>query len=154
MSQLIENSREGYGLTIGIVVSQFNDYITHKLLKGAEETLLNHGVASESITVVKVPGAFEIPIVAMKMASTKKYNAIICLGAVIKGDTDHYEHVSTAVTNGISKISLDFGIPIIFGVLTTHNIEQALDRSGGKKGNEGESFAIAALETINVIKQI
>ncbi|SVB03171.1 uncharacterized protein METZ01_LOCUS156025 [marine metagenome] len=141
-------------MRFGIVVAEFNDFITLKLLDGAKSTLLENGVLESDITIAKVPGSFEVPVVADGMASSGNYDAVICLGAVIKGETDHYEYVSQGAAEGISRVALDNQIPVMFGVLTTHNIEQALDRCGGPKGNEGESCAISAIKTVNVLNQI
>jgi 6,7-dimethyl-8-ribityllumazine synthase len=151
---MIEGDLDGTGMRFGIVVAEFNDFITLKLLDGAKSTLLENGVLESDITIAKVPGSFEVPVVADGMASSGNYDAVICLGAVIKGETDHYEYVSQGAAEGISRVALDNQIPVMFGVLTTHNIEQALDRCGGRKGNEGESCAISAIKTVNVLNQI
>jgi len=151
---MIEGDLDGTGMRFGIVVAEFNDFITLKLLDGAKSTLLENGVLESDITIAKVPGSFEVPVVADGMASSGNYDAVICLGAVIKGETDHYEYVSQGEAEGISRVALDNQIPVMFGVLTTHNIEQALDRCGGPKGNEGESCAISAIKTVNVLNQI
>ena len=151
---MIEGDLDGTGMRFGIVVAEFNDFITLKLLDGAKSTLLENGVLESDITVAKVPGSFEVPVVADGMASSGNYDAVICLGAVIKGETDHYEYVSQGAAEGISRVALDNQIPVMFGVLTTHNVEQALDRCGGPKGNEGESCAISAIKTVNVLNQI
>ena len=154
MSKQLKSDADGSGLQIGIVVAEFNEFITFKLLDGAKSTLLENGVSNDDITVAFVPGSFEVPVVANKMASSGDYDAIICLGAVIKGETDHYEYVSEGAAHGIARIALDTGVPVMFGVLTTHNIEQAIDRCGGRKGNEGASCALAAIQTAKVLKQI
>ena len=151
---MIEGDLDGTGMRFGIVVAEFNDFITLKLLDGAKSALLEHGVSESDIKVAKVPGSFEIPVVADAMASSGNHDAVICLGAVIKGETDHYEYVSQGAAEGISRVALDNQIPVMFGVLTTHNVEQALDRCGGRKGNEGESCAISAIKTVNVLNQI
>tara|TARA_B100001013_G_scaffold147458_2_gene87342 strand:+ start:751 stop:1218 length:468 start_codon:yes stop_codon:yes gene_type:complete len=151
---MIEGDLDGTGMRFGIVVAEFNDFITLKLLDGAKSTLLENGVLESDITIAKVPGSFEVPVVADGMASSGNYDAVICLGAVIKGETDHYEYVSQGAAEGISRVALDNQIPVMFGVLTTHNVEQALDRCGGPKGNEGESCAISAIKTVNVLNQI
>ncbi len=137
-----------------IIISRFNDFIGSKLLSGAIDELKRHGVSDENIDIVKVPGAFEIPLAAMKFAKTKKYNAIITLGAIIRGATTHYEHVSAELSKGIAQVSLQTEIPVIFGVLTTENIEQAIERAGTKAGNKGSDAAKAAIEMANLLKLI
>lgn len=137
-----------------IIISRFNDFIGSKLLSGAIDELKRHGVADENIDIVKVPGAFEIPLAAMKFAKTKKYNAIITLGAIIRGATSHYEHVSAELSKGIAQVSLQTEIPVIFGVLTTENIEQAIERAGTKAGNKGSDAAKAAIEMANLLKLV
>ena len=151
---MIDGDLNAEGMRFGIVVAEFNDFVTLKLLEGAKSALLENGVDQNDITVAMVPGSFEIPVVADSLASSGNYDAIICLGAVIKGETDHYEYVSKGAAEGIARVALDNKIPVMFGVLTTHNVEQALDRCGGRKGNEGESNAISAIKTINLLKQI
>ena len=137
MSNHIEGSLDGSGLKIGIVAAKFNEFITTKLVEGAEEGLSENGVDVTDVTIAYVPGSFEIPVVASKMAHSGNYDAVICLGAVIKGDTDHYEYVAGEATRGIADVSLSSGIPVIFGVLTTHTMQHALERCGGRKGNAG-----------------
>ena len=154
MDPVIDGDLNAEGMRFGIVVAEFNDFVTLKLLEGAKSALLENGVDQNDITVAMVPGSFEIPVVADCLASSGNYDAIICLGAVIKGETDHYEYVSKGAAEGIARVALDNKIPVMFGVLTTHNVEQALDRCGGRKGNEGESNAISAIKTINLLKQI
>lgn len=134
-----------------IIISRFNDFIGSKLLSGALDELKRHGVNSDNIDVVKVPGAFEIPIVALKCAQSRKYNAIITLGAVIKGSTPHFDYVSAEVSKGVAQVNLTTGIPVIFGVLTTDNIEQAIERAGTKAGNKGADAAKTAIEMANLI---
>ena len=151
---MIEGDLNGTGMRFGIVVAEFNDFITLKLLDGAKSALLENGVSESDIAIAKVPGSFEIPLVADDMASSGNHDAVICLGAVIKGETDHYEYVSQGAVEGISRVALDNRIPVMFGVLTTHNVEQALDRCGGRKGNEGESCAISAIKTVNVLNKL
>jgi len=138
---------------VGIITARFNDFITSKLLGGAIDGLVRHGVAEENITAAWVPGAFELPLIAAKMAESGKYDAIICLGAVIRGTTTHYDYVCSEVTKGIGKVNLDSGIPTIFGVITTENIEQAIERAGSKAGNKGYEAAVTAIEMISLIKQ-
>ena len=135
-----------------IILSRFNDFIGSKLLSGAIDELIRHGVSDENIDVVKVPGAFEVPIAAQKFAKSGRYNAIITLGAVIKGSTSHYDYVCAEVSKGVAQVSLQTGIPVIFGVLTTDNIEQAIERAGTKAGNKGSDAAKAAIEMANLMK--
>ncbi len=137
-----------------IILSRFNDFIGSKLLSGALDELKRHGVSDDNIDVVKVPGAFEIPVTAQKFAQTGKYNAIITLGAVIRGATAHFDYVSSEVSKGISQVSLQTGVPVIFGVLTTDNIEQAIERAGTKAGNKGSDAAKSAIEMANLLKLI
>ena len=139
---------------IGIVASRFNDFVVGRLVEGALDGLKRHNVRDENITLAKVPGAFEIPVVAKKMAASKKFDAVICLGAVIRGATSHYDYVCNEVSKGIAQVSLEYGMPVLFGVLTTENIEQAVERSGSKAGNKGTECALAAIEMIQVLKQI
>ncbi|MBO4726870.1 MAG: 6,7-dimethyl-8-ribityllumazine synthase [Spirochaetaceae bacterium] len=139
---------------IGIVASRFNDFVVGRLVEGALDGLKCHNVKDENITLAKVPGAFEIPVVAKKMAASKKFDAVICLGAVIRGATSHYDYVCNEVSKGIAQVSLEYGMPVLFGVLTTENIEQAVERSGSKAGNKGTECALAAIEMIQVLKQI
>ncbi|HZK27525.1 MAG TPA: 6,7-dimethyl-8-ribityllumazine synthase [Clostridia bacterium] len=142
------------GLKFGIIVGRFNEFIGSKLLSGALDALKRHDVNEEDIDIAWVPGAFEIPLVAKRMAETDKYDAIICLGAVIRGATPHFDYVSNEVTKGIAKVSLDTDSPIIFGILTTDTIEQAIERAGTKAGNKGYDAAITAIEMANLLKEI
>ncbi|MBP2026806.1 6,7-dimethyl-8-ribityllumazine synthase [Acetoanaerobium pronyense] len=142
------------GQKIGIIVGRFNEFIGGKLLSGAVDGLLRHGVEEENIEIAWVPGAFEIPLIAKKMAKSQKYDAIICLGAVIKGATPHFDYVSSEVTKGVASVSLESDIPVIFGVLTTDTIEQAIERAGTKAGNKGFEAAATAIEMSNLIKQL
>ena len=144
------NSR---GLKFAIVVSQFNDFVTNRLLEGALDALFNAGTLETDVDTFKVPGAFEIPLVAKKVVQTHKYDAVICLGALIRGETPHFSYISSEVTKGIATVSLESEIPIAFGVLTTENIEQALDRAGLKSENKGFEAAISAIEMANLLKQ-
>ena len=139
---------------IGIVASRFNDFVVGRLIDGALDGLKRHNVKDENITLAKVPGAFEIPVAAKKMAASKKFDAIICLGAVIRGATSHYDYVCNEVSKGIAQVSLEYGMPVLFGVLTTENIEQAVERSGSKAGNKGTECALAAIEMIQLLKQL
>lgn len=139
---------------IGIVVARFNEFISSKLLSGAMDALIRHEVDSDNIEVAWVPGAFEIPLIASKMAKSKRYDAIICLGAVIRGGTSHYDYVCSEVSKGIANVSLAAEIPVMFGVLTTENIEQAIERAGLKAGNKGFESAVGAIEMIQLMKQL
>ncbi|MDR1674051.1 MAG: 6,7-dimethyl-8-ribityllumazine synthase [Oscillospiraceae bacterium] len=139
-------------LKIGIVASRFNGFITEKLLSGAIDALTRHGVREDCIDIAWVPGAFEIPLIASKMANSQKYDAVICLGTVIRGGTSHYDYVCSEVSKGIASVSLTSGIPVIFGVLTTENTEQAIERAGTKSGNKGFDCGVSAIETVNLIK--
>ena len=141
-------------IRVGIVAARFNEFITSKLLGGAMDGLLRHDVRDDDIDVAWVPGAFEIPLIASKMAKSGKYDAVICLGAVIRGATSHYDYVCNEVSKGIASVSLESGIPVLFGVLTTENIEQAIERAGTKAGNKGYDCAVSAIEMVNLIKSI
>jgi len=152
MVKIIEGNLVGTGLKVGIVVSRFNEFITGKLLSGAMDGLKRHGVEETDITVTWVPGAFEIPLVAKKMAESKAFDAVITIGAVIRGATSHYDYVCNEVAKGVSQSSLTTGIPVIFGVLTTDTIEQAIERAGTKAGNKGWEAAISAIEMANVLR--
>ena len=142
------------GMKVAIVASRFNEIIVNKLLGGAVDGLVRHGVDEKNITAVWVPGAFEIPLIADKMASSGKYDAIIAVGAVIRGSTTHYDYVCSEVSKGIAQASLKNGVPVMFGVITTENIEQAIERSGSKAGNKGYDCALGAIEMANLIRQI
>ena len=144
----------GEGLKFGLVVARFNDFITNKMLEGAMDTLLRHGVMEDDIEITMVPGSFEIPLVAQKLANAKRYDAIVCLGAVIRGGTPHFEYVSSEVTKGIAQVSLNSGLPVIYGIITADTLEQAIERAGTKQGNEGSKAAITAIEMANLIKSI
>jgi len=153
MGKTVEGKLDASGLKFGIIVSRFNELVSKGLLEGAIDCLKRHGAAEETIDVVWAPGAFEIPVIAKKMAS-KKYSAIICLGAVIRGGTPHFDYVASEAAKGIAKVSLDSGVPVIFGILTTDNLEQALERSGAKPGNKGFAAAMSAIELANVLGQV
>lgn len=140
-------------IKVGIVAARFNEFITSKLLSGAKDALVRHDAAEENLEIAWVPGAFEIPLVALKMAKSKKYDAIICLGAVIRGNTSHYDYVCSEVSKGIAHVSLESEIPVMFGVLTTENIEQAIERAGTKAGNKGYDCAMGAIEMVNLMKE-
>ncbi|OAB44230.1 6,7-dimethyl-8-ribityllumazine synthase [Paenibacillus glacialis] len=152
MTQYFEGNLVSVGLKYGIVVGRFNEFITSKLLNGAIDALKRHGVQEEEIAVAWVPGAFEIPLIAQKMAESGKYDAVITLGTVIRGSTSHYDYVCNEVAKGVAAINLKSGIPIIFGVVTTENIEQAIERAGTKAGNKGYDSAISAIEMANLTK--
>ncbi|MFC1904730.1 6,7-dimethyl-8-ribityllumazine synthase [Chloroflexota bacterium] len=154
MSKLFEGMLLGKGLKFGLVVSRFNEFLTKKLLEGAEDALLRHGVNKEDIEIAWVPGAFEIPLVAMKLAETKRYDAIICLGAVIRGGTPHFEYIAAEVTKGVAKVGLEAGMPAIYGVITADTLEQAIERAGTKEGNKGFQAAANAIELANLLKSI
>ena len=152
--KVIEGVYSGEGLKIGLIASRFNEFITSKLVSGAEDCLKRHGVADDDMSVAWVPGAFEIPVIAKRMASSGKYDAVICVGAVIRGATSHYDYVCSEVSKGIAAVSLETGIPVLFGILTTDTIEQAIERAGTKAGNKGTDCAMSALEMVNLIKNI
>ena len=154
MPNIIEAKLLAEGKKFALVVSRFNDFITDRLVGGAVDALIRSGALTQDIDIVKVPGAFEIPLVAKKMAKKGKYHAIICLGAVIRGATPHFEYVSAEVTKGIAMVSLEFEIPVIFGIVTTDTIEQAIERAGTKAGNKGWHAAISAIEMANLIQNI
>ena len=152
--KVFEGSLVSEKIKIGIVAARFNEFITSKLLGGAVDCLKRHGISEENMEVAWVPGAFEIPLIASKMAGCGKYDAVICLGAVIRGSTTHYDYVCSEVSKGIAQVSLSSGIPVMFGVLTTENIEQAIERAGTKAGNKGFDCAAGAIEMVNLIRGI
>lgn len=152
--KVIQGELQAKGLTFGIVVSRFNDFITAKLLDGAVDALVRHGAKEDDIDVVKVPGAFEIPLAAKKLAAKGRYQAIICLGTVIRGSTPHFDYVAAEVSKGVASASLDTGVPIAFGVLTTDTIEQAVERAGTKSGNKGFDSAMTAIEMAQLMKKL
>ncbi len=154
MSKRFEGKLIGEGLKFGLVVSRFNEFFTDKLLEGAQDALLRHGVKEEDIEVAWTPGSFEIPLIAQKLALSKKYDAIICLATVIRGGTPHFEYIAAEVTKGIAKVGLDTGLPVINGVITTDTLEQAVERSGTKAGNKGFTAAVSAIEMANLVKTI
>ncbi|MDD3156721.1 6,7-dimethyl-8-ribityllumazine synthase [Anaeromusa sp.] len=154
MMKTIEGQLSAQGLRVGIVVARFNEFINSKLLAGALDALKRHGADEDAVDVAWVPGAFEIPMIAKKMAESKKYDAIICLGTVIRGSTSHYDYVCAEVSKGVAHVGLASGVPTMFGVLTTDTIEQAIERSGTKAGNKGFDAAMAAMEMANLIKAI
>jgi len=154
MSKVIEGKLDARGLKFGIVVSRFNDFIGERLLNGALDALLRSGADENDIDIVKVPGSFEIPLAAKKLAKSKQYDSIICLGAVVRGATPHFEYISAEVTKGIASISLEYETPVSLGVITTDNLEQAIERAGSKSGNKGWDAAISAIEMANLFKEL
>jgi len=154
MQKVIEGKLLAKGKKFAIIVSRFNDFITNKLTEGAVDALLRSGADTKDIEIIKVPGAFEIPLIAKKVAERSRYNAIICLGAVIRGATPHFDYVSAEVSKGIAMVSLEYGLPVIFGVITTDTIEQAIERAGLKSGNKGWSAALSAIEMANLIEAV
>jgi len=151
MAKVIQGELIAKGKRFGIVASRFNDFITKKLLEAALDILIRHGAKETEVEVAWVPGSFEMPLIASKMAMSKKYNAIICLGTVIRGATPHFEYIANEVAKGIARINLDTGIPVIFGVITADNIEQAIERAGTKAGNKGKDAALSAIEMVNLL---
>ena len=154
MSVELQGGMNGEGLRIGIVVATFNEFITLKLLDGAQAALARHGVRDDDVSVASVPGSFELPLVAKKLAESGQHDAVICLGAVIRGETDHYEHVAGEAAKGIANVGLNSGVPVIFGVLTTDTLEQAINRAGGKQGNNGYGAGLAAIEMANLMRAL
>jgi 6,7-dimethyl-8-ribityllumazine synthase len=152
--RVYEGVLTGEGLRFAVVVSRFNEFISSKLLSGAWDCLTRHGASPEKIDVAWVPGAMEIPLIAQRLAATKKYDAVVCLGAVIRGSTPHFDYVAAEVAKGVAKVQLDTGLPVIFGVLTTDSIEQAVERAGTKAGNKGWDAAISALEMANLVRRM
>ncbi len=152
--KVFEGNLTAEHIRIGIVAARFNEFITSKLLNGALDSLKRRGVTEDDIQIAWVPGAFEIPLIASKMAKSGKYDAVICLGAVIRGSTSHYDYVCSEVSKGIAAVALDSGIPVLFGVLTTDNIEQAIERAGTKAGNKGFDCGESAVEMVNLIRQL
>jgi 6,7-dimethyl-8-ribityllumazine synthase len=154
VSKPIEGTLLGKGLKFGVVVSRFNDFITKRLLEGVEDALRRHDVNEEDIEVAWVPGSFEIPLVAKKLAETKRYDAVICLGAVIRGGTPHFEYVASQVTRDTSRVALDTGLPVIYGIITADTLEEAIERAGTKMGNRGFQAAMTAIELANLVKSL
>jgi 6,7-dimethyl-8-ribityllumazine synthase len=154
MMKIIEGELQAKGLKFGIVVSRFNDFITNKLLDGALDALLRHGVKEEDIDIIKVPGSFEIPMVARRLALKGTYNALICLGTIIRGATPHFEYIAAEVSKGIASASIETGLPIAFGIITSDTIEQAVERAGAKSGNKGWDAAITAIEMAQLLKKL
>ncbi|GAH03227.1 unnamed protein product [marine sediment metagenome] len=154
MNKHFEGMLLGEGLKFGLVISRFNEFITRRLLEGAQDALLRHGVSQENIDIARVPGSFEIPLIAKKLAETKRYDAVICLGAVIRGETPHFEYIAAEVTKGIAKVALETGLPVIYGVITADSLEQAIERAGTKEGNKGFEAAVNAIEMANLMRSI
>ena len=154
MPEIIEGRISAEGFRFAILVSRFNDFISSKLVEGAMDALKRHGGNEDQVSLIKVPGAFEIPLAAKKLAESGKFNAIICLGAVIRGSTPHFDYVAAEVSKGIAQVALESKVPVTFGVLTTDNLEQAIERAGSKSGNKGWDAAIAAMEMVNLFKEI
>ena len=154
MTREISGSLDGDGLRVSVVVAAFNDFITSRLLDGAKAALSGHGVRDGNVTVVTVPGSFEIPLVAKKLSESGQYDAVICLGAVIRGETDHYNYVAGEAAKGIANASISSGTPVIFGVLTTDTLEQAINRAGGKQGNSGYNAGVAAVQMANLVREL
>ncbi len=154
MPKVIEGKLLAKGKKFAIVVSRFNDFVTSKLTEGAVDALLRSGADTKDVEIIKVPGAFEIPLIAKKAAERGRYNAVICLGAVIRGATPHFDYVSAEVSKGVGMVGLEYGVPVIFGVITTDTIEQAIERAGMKSGNKGWSAALSAIEMANLIEAV
>jgi len=154
MPNVVEGQLLAEGFRFVIIVSRFNDFISSRLVEGAMDALVRHGAADERISLVKVPGAFEIPVVAKKLSESGNYDAVICLGAVIRGGTPHFDYVAAEVSKGIASVALESSIPVSFGVLTTDNLEQAIERAGSKSGNKGYEAAVAAIEVVNLFKNL
>jgi len=150
----VEGTLHGEGLKFALIVSRFNSFITERLLEGALDCLKRHGVSEADLTLVRVPGAWEIPLAAKRLANSKAYDAVICLGAVIRGATPHFDYVAAEVSKGTAQVALDAGIPVLFGILTTDSLEQAVERAGSKAGNKGYAAAEAALEMVNLLKSL
>jgi len=154
MPKVIEGNLTASGLKIGIVMSRFNDFITGRLLDGAMDAIVRSGGNADDISVVKVPGSFELALAAKELARSNQYDGVICVGAVIRGSTPHYEHVASQMSRGLQTVTLETGVPIAFGVITADNLEQAIERAGSKQGNKGQQAALTVIEMINVLKQL
>ena len=154
MANVFEGKLDATGLKVGLAISRFNSFISERLLEGSIDALLRHGAEEANLDVVRVPGAFELPLTTKKMVESGKYDAVICLGAVIRGATPHFDYVSAEVTKGIASVSLDAGVPVAFGVLTTDNIEQAVERAGSKSGNKGFEAAVTVIEMVNLFRSM
>jgi len=154
MTKVIEGNLLAKGKTFGLAVSRFNDFMTKELVSGCVDTLLRHGAEDRNITIAWVPGAFELPLAAQKMAKSKSFDALICLGTVIRGATPHFDYIASEVSKGVAKVSLDSGVPVIFGVITADSIEQAVERAGSKDGNKGRDAALSAIEMVNLTENL
>ena len=154
MKKVYQGALLAQGLKFALVVSRFNEFISSRLLDGAQDALLRHGAKEEDIEIAWTPGSFEIPLIALKMAESKKYSAVICLGAIIRGGTPHFDYVAAEASKGIAKVSLDTGVPVIFGIITADTLEQAIERAGAKEGNMGARAAVGGIEMANLIKSI
>ncbi len=154
MSKRFEGMLLGKGLKFGVVASRFNEFITKKLIEGAQDAFLRHGVSEEDIEIAWTPGSFEIPLVAKKLAETKRYDAVVCLATVIRGGTPHFDYIASEITKGIARVGLDTGLPVIYGVITADTLEQAIERAGTKAGNKGFDAAVSAIEMANLLKGI
>ena len=154
MTRELQGSLDGNGLRIGVVVAEFNEFITSRLLDGAKAALASHGVSEDELTIAWVPGSFEIPLVAREMAQSGQYDAVVCLGAVIRGETDHYNYVAGEAAKGVANASVSSGIPVIFGILTTDTVEQAINRAGGKQGNTGYNAGVSAVRMANLMRSL
>ena len=153
-ARVVAGGLDGKGLRIGIIVSRFNDFISERLLQGALDCLLRHGVAEKDITIARVPGAFEIPVAARRLALSRKFDAVVCLGCVIRGETSHFEQVCAEVARGVASVALEAGLPVTFGVLTTESLHQAIERAGAKGGNKGWDAALAAIEMVSLFRSL
>jgi 6,7-dimethyl-8-ribityllumazine synthase len=152
--RMVEGSLDGKGLRVALVVARFNDFISHRLLEAALDCLRRHGVAEKDMTVARVPGAFEIPVAARRLALSRKFDAVVCIGCVIRGETSHYQQVCAEVARGIASVALEAGLPVTFGVLTTENLHQAIERAGAKGGNKGWDAALAAIEMVSLFRSL
>lgn len=154
MPETVEGVLVARGLRFGLVASRFNEVVASRLIEGAVDALVRHGAADKDIRIVRVPGTFEIPLIARKLATSKKYAAVICLGALVRGETPHFDYLASAVAKGVGQAALESGVPVIFGILTTDTLEQAIARAGGKAGNKGWDAAIAAIEMANLVARL
>jgi len=154
MHKVIEGNLLAKGKSFGLVASRFNDFMTKELVNGCVDTLIRHGADDKEITVAWVPGAFELPLAAQKMAKSKSYDAVICLGTIIRGATPHFDYIASEAAKGVAKVSLDSGVPVVFGIITADSIEQAVERSGSKDGNKGRDAALSAIEMANLVNQL
>ena len=154
MTRELQGALDGNGLRIGVVVAEFNEFITSRLLDGAKAALSSHGVSEDEVTIAWVPGSFEIPLVAREMAQSGQYDAVVCLGAVIRGETDHYNYVAGEAAKGVANASVSSGIPVIFGIVTTDTVEQAINRAGGKQGNTGYNAGVSAIRMANLMRSL